>query len=40
VLGYWRIERALGKERTEGRALARRILVISKDNFLAIFGQL
>jgi hypothetical protein len=37
VLGYWRIERALGKERTEGRALTRRILVISEDNFLAIF---
>ncbi|KAJ1702467.1 hypothetical protein LUZ63_002246 [Rhynchospora breviuscula] len=26
VVGYWRVERALGKERTEGRTLARRIL--------------
>ncbi|KAF3329773.1 hypothetical protein FCM35_KLT05104 [Carex littledalei] len=26
VIGYWRMERALGKERTDGRALVRRIL--------------
>lgn len=37
VLGYWRMERALGKERTEGRTLARRILVISKELFLLLF---
>lgn len=37
VVGYWRVERALGKERTNGRALVRRILVISKDHFLPIF---
>lgn len=40
VVGYWRVERALGRERSDWRTLARRILVISKDYFLKFFcGQ-